>query len=229
MHRSIQPQELVADCVTLDRTKLDSLDWLPRNLRLSACARTASRFPNGIISSPEAARRSTRRASRRAAGRSAKTMPGSWNIMLSSARSERRSRPSRPADPDCRPPDSQRPAVAAALDERAAAQADLPDADEPPRGARLGAEQRDWVEAQLAAIAAGRTVRPGRDHSDRGARSCSTGRTQRRRATPTLEADVLRCGGPSSGVRAAHRDLPASAARSRACRWKRPSSRRPPA
>ena len=44
-----QPQARVADCVTLDRAKLDTLEWLPRHLRLSPARRGRAAAANGII------------------------------------------------------------------------------------------------------------------------------------------------------------------------------------
>ena len=155
-------KKLVHDCVQLDQHKLDELEWLP-----ATCAYRlrweGSRCRNGIIRSPEAARRSMRRGNRPAAGRSARSMPASWNGILSTSRSEPLSLPGWPGRSNFVSILGPSAAVTPRRGARAAG-ADRPEADELPDRPAMGTRASPWVESQLGTFQPGGAVSSGRDH-----------------------------------------------------------------
>jgi hypothetical protein len=102
----------VADCVKLDPAKLDELEWLPTTCayRLRYEGKPLPDWHYLISGSRETVHEA---GSRRAAGRSAKSMPASWNIILSTAALS----PIR--SPACRPGRTSQPSARAAPAARA--------------------------------------------------------------------------------------------------------------
>ena len=148
------------------------MDWLPETCayRLRANGEPLPRLALSDFGKPRDA--STKRGSRRAAGRSAKSMRGTiLNFMSSSARSKELAvHPDLPVPVEIHPVRSARRLRLRFDERRGVLKLTCPIRTSRRAALAWAAEQRAWVETQIADIAAGRAVRSRRDGADRRAR-----------------------------------------------------------
>ena len=151
-------------------------------------------------------------------------MPGSSNFMWSSARSEAALDAALPVPIDIRPIRSARRLRLRFDEAQRRAEAHLPVADQPPRGARLGARPARMDRRAARARRAGRAVRAGRDRSRSKAARCGSSGPQGEPRTPRLARRRAALRRPAKRSCAADRAVPQAPGARRRCRARSPSS-----